>query len=123
MSGACRRARLVLLPWSCREIGGTGSTGRAEDLPLERSACDLTYRPLKSVGEASELLEETINRVRRGPFDLRSANSIGFLASTLLRALDQRLEDRVAHLEAVLSRKGGNNSETFEFLPGKGIEA
>jgi hypothetical protein len=45
----------------------------------------LSKRPLKSTGEVSELLEETINRVRQGPFDLRAANAIGFLASVLLR--------------------------------------
>ena len=66
-----------------------------------RDAGGLAHRPLKSIGEVSELLEETINRVREGPFDLRAANAIGFLASTLLKALDQRLEARIAHLEAV----------------------
>jgi hypothetical protein len=64
---------------------------------------DLPHRPLKSIGEVSELLEETINRVRQGPFDLRAANAIGFLAGILLKALDQRVEERLAHLEAVMS--------------------
>jgi len=67
----------------------------------------------------SDLLEETINRVRRGPFDLRAANSIGFLAGTLLKALDQRLEDRLAHLEAVIAGKGETESQAFEFRPAK----
>jgi len=49
---------------------------------------DLPHRPLKSVGQVSELLEETINRVRHGPFDLRAANAIGFLAAILLKAID-----------------------------------
>jgi hypothetical protein len=40
----------------------------------------------------SELLEETINRVRQGPFDLRAANAIGFLSGILLKALVQRIE-------------------------------
>jgi hypothetical protein len=61
----------------------------------------------------SELLEETINRVRQGPFDLRAANAIGFLAGILLKALDQRLEERLAHLEAVTSGKGENESDAF----------
>ena len=34
---------------------------------------NLPHRSLKSVGQVSELLEETINRVRQGPFDLRAA--------------------------------------------------
>jgi hypothetical protein len=67
----------------------------------------------------SELLEETINRVRQGPFDLRAANSIGFLAGILLKALDQRVEDRLAHLEAVMSGKKGTDTEAFEFRSAK----
>jgi hypothetical protein len=38
------------------------------------------------VGEVSELLEETINRVRQGPFDLRAANAIGYLAYQTVEA-------------------------------------
>ena len=76
---------------------------------------EVPLRPLKSIGDVSELLEETINRVRQGPFDLRAANAIGFLASTLLRALDQRLEERLAHLEAVTSGKGEHEGDAFEF--------
>ena len=65
---------------------------------------DLPHRSLKSVGQVSELLEETINRVRQGPFDLRTANAIGFLAGILLKAIDSgRVEDRLAHLEAVMT--------------------
>jgi hypothetical protein len=72
----------------------------------------------------SDLLEETINRVRLGPFDLRAANSIGFLAGILLKALDQRLEDRLAHLEAVMlpSTTGATDTEAFEFRSIKEIK-
>jgi hypothetical protein len=79
----------------------------------------LTERPLKSVGEVGELLEETINRVRHGPFDLRAANAIGFLSGILLKALDQRLEERLAHLEAVMSGKTSTDTEVFEFRSAK----
>jgi hypothetical protein len=64
-------------------------------------------------------LEETINRIRQGAFDLRAANAIGFLAGTLLKALDQRLEKRLAHFEAVIYGKGETESQTFEFRPAK----
>jgi hypothetical protein len=37
----------------------------------------------------SELLEETINRVRQGSLDPRFANTIGFLAGIHLKALTQ----------------------------------
>ena len=49
---------------------------------------DLPQIPLKSIGDVSGLLEETINRV------LRAATAIGFLASILLKAIDSgRIED------------------------------
>ncbi len=53
---------------------------------------DPLYRPLKSAEEVCALLEETINRIHQGPFDLRAANAIGFLAGILLKALDQRVD-------------------------------
>jgi hypothetical protein len=78
---------------------------------------DLPHRALKSVAQVSELLEETINRVRRGPFDLRAANAIGFLAGILLKAIDSgRIEDRLAHLEAVLTHTE-TETEAFDFRP------
>jgi hypothetical protein len=79
---------------------------------------DLPHRPLKSVGQVSELLEETINRVRQGPFDLRTANAIGFLAGILLKAIESgRIEDRLAHLEAVLTHTTETETEAFDFRP------
>ena len=80
---------------------------------------DLPYKPLKSIGDVSELLEETINRIRQGPFDLRAANAIRFLVGTLLKALDQRLEKHLAHLEAVTCGNGETEAEVFEFRPAK----
>jgi hypothetical protein len=76
---------------------------------------DFPHRPLKNIGEVRDLLGETINRVRQGPFDLRAANSIGFLAGILLKALDQRLEERIAHLEAIASVEKATETEVFEF--------
>jgi hypothetical protein len=60
-----------------------------------------------------------INRLRRGQLDPRVANAMGYLASVLLKALDQRLEERLAHLEAVISGKGETESQGFEFRPAK----
>src|SRR5450755_3731900 len=77
---------------------------------------DTSQRSLKTVGDVGELLEETINRVRQGPFDLRAANSIGFLAGILLKTLDHRVEERLAHLEAVFGRTR-TETEAFDFRP------
>jgi hypothetical protein len=52
---------------------------------------------------------------RKRPFDLRAANTIGFLAGTLLKALDEcRIEERLSNLEAAVT---GNTDakESFEF--------
>ncbi len=47
------------------------------------------------------LLSETASQVRRGELDHRVANCLGYLASVLLRALQQgELEERIAALEA-----------------------
>ncbi len=54
------------------------------------------------------MLADSINRLRRGQLDPRVANAMGYLASVLLKALDQKLEERLAHLEAVISGKGEN---------------
>jgi hypothetical protein len=107
----------VLLSRASRKTGRSWSARRTEESPLEVEERDLPDRSLKNIGEVSDLLEETINRVRLGPFDLRAANSIGFLAGILLKALDQRLEDRLAHLEAVMlpSKRGTTDTEAFEF--------
>ena len=69
----------------------------------------------------SGLLEETINRVRQGPFDLRAANAIGFLAGILLKAIDSgRIEDDLAHLEAATTGLTGRGLEGFHFRSAKG---
>jgi hypothetical protein len=79
---------------------------------------NLPHKSLKSIADVSDLLEETINRVRQGPFDLRAANGIGFLASTLLKAIESgRIEHRLAHLEAVVSRSTGTETQAFKFRP------
>jgi hypothetical protein len=101
------------------KLADLGRQGGKKNRRWKFDESELPERPLKSIGEVSELLAETINRVRQGPFDLRAANAIGFLAGTLLKALDQRLEERVAHLEAAMSEKPGTDTEVFEFRSGK----
>jgi hypothetical protein len=103
-------------PERLAELGRQGGQKNRRWSPDE---CAVPHRPLKSIREVGELLEETINRVRQGPFDLRAANAIGFLSGILLKALDQRLEERLAHLEAVMSAKTGTDAEALEFRPTK----
>ena len=77
---------------------------------------DFAMKALRSTGDVVSLLEETINRVRQGPFDLRAANTIGFLSGTLLKALDEwRIERHLLNLETVVT---GNTEvrEVFDFV-------
>jgi hypothetical protein len=76
---------------------------------------ELQPKALRATGDVVTLLEETINRVRQGPFDLRAANSIGFLAGVLLKALDEcRIEERLSNLEAAVTGNTDAN-ESFQF--------
>jgi hypothetical protein len=60
--------------------------------------------PLEAVQDVAKLLADTINHVRRGELDPRVANSVGYLAGILLRAIEQgATEERLAALEAVVS--------------------
>jgi hypothetical protein len=59
--------------------------------------------PFRKNLDIAEFLGETINQVRRGQLDARTANTLGFLANTLSRVLEQGLtEERLARLEARL---------------------
>ena len=103
-------------PEKLAELGRQGGKTSRHWKPVDGN---LSTIPLKSIGDVSGLLEETINRVRQGPFDLRAANAIGFLAGILLKALDQRFEERLTHLEAVTCGKRGTDTEVFEFRSAK----
>lgn len=60
--------------------------GKANRKPV---ACDLPDRTLHSPQDLIELLADTVNLVRRGELEPRIANAVGYLSSTLLRAIDQ----------------------------------
>ena len=97
-----------------------GRQGGRKNRRWEPEPPGVTQKPLKSVADVGALLEETINKIRSGPFDLRAANAIGFLAGNLLKALEKgRTEQRLAHLEALVGCKGGADIEAFDFRPVK----
>jgi hypothetical protein len=97
-----------------RQAGGFRRSQVAAVLPS-----DTPDHPLGDTNQVSALLADSINQLRRGKLDPRVANAMGYLASVLLKALDQRLEERLAHLEAVIPGKGETESEAFEFRPAK----
>ena len=67
--------------------------------------------PLANTKDVADLLADSINQLRRGQLDPRVANGVGYLATVLLRALEQGpLEERMAKIEAALS--AANSKET-----------
>ena len=55
---------------------------------------------LKSTEEVTQLLEKTINEVRRGDLDKSIANCVGYLSGVLLKCLEQsELEQRISKIE------------------------
>jgi len=93
-----------------RRAGGISRSRVATVLPH-----DTPDHPLGNTNDVSALLGDSINRLRRGELDPKVANAMGYLASVLLRALEQGpLEERLAKLESVLTKKTGA-SELFEF--------
>src|SRR6266849_3864932 len=63
---------------------------------------NLPLLSLKTPAAVAGLYEETINQVRQGQIDLRAANTIGYLATMLLTALDAtaRVERQKEEAEA-----------------------
>jgi hypothetical protein len=78
------------------KLSELGRQGGQKNRRWQFDSSELSTVSLKSIDEVCKLLEETINRVRQGPFDLRAANTIGFLTGIFLKALDQRVEEPTA---------------------------
>ena len=89
-------------PDKASELGKRG--GRAKSPTGTPGTFEYVARPLKTVGDVTKLLGDTINDLRSGTIDSRLANTVGFLATGMLKALQQGdLEGRLRAMEAVLS--------------------
>jgi hypothetical protein len=65
------------------------------------------------------LMSETINQVRKGQIDPRVANTVGYLANVVIRAVEQGdLERRIAELE-VLVKSRSEAPDLVPDLPGE----
>jgi len=81
-----------------QRAGGIARSRQAAVLPRETPD-----RPVRKICEVVEIMEETINQVRRGEIDPKVANSVAYIAGILLKALERGpLEERIASLEAIL---------------------
>lgn len=106
-------------PEKAAELGRDGGRKNRHRIPI---ASELAPCRLRSFEDVQLLLEEAINNVRQGPFDLRAANSIGFLAGILLKAIEHgRIEERLAQLEAIIASDKGNDPGSFQFTQPKVI--
>jgi hypothetical protein len=84
-----------------REAQTNGGANRA--LTLKEP---LPVLPIAKPEDAVLLIADTINRVRAGTLDIRTANCLGFLSDKLLKAMEtSRLNDRVEIIEQVIQRK------------------
>lgn len=84
-----------------REAQTNGGANRA--LTLKKP---LPVLPIAKPEDAVLLIADTINRVRAGTLDIRTANCLGFLSDKLLKAFEtSRLNDRVEIIERVVLEK------------------
>jgi len=62
--------------------------------------------PINEPNDAVLLIVDTINRVRSGELDIKTANCLGFLTDKLLKAFEvSKLNDRVEIIERVILEK------------------
>lgn len=81
-----------------RRAGGINRSRPAAVLPPDTPSVTL-----EDASDVSALITDSINQLRRGQLDPRVANGVGFLASTLLRSMEQGLmEQRISKLEGSL---------------------
>ena len=94
-----------------RQTGGRNRMRPAAVLPT-----NTPNHPLGNTREVAQLLGDSINQLRRGQLDPRVANAMGYLASVLIRALEQGpVEERLANLEAIFGRT--SSGPGFDFRP------
>jgi len=66
----------------------------------------LPVLPIANQDDAVLLVADTINRVRAGKLDIRTANCLGFLADKLLKALEaSQTNDKLEKIERLLAQR------------------
>ena len=100
-----------------REAGGRARAARV--LPS-----DVDVRGLRSAGDVATFLSEAIRYVIHGELDPKVANSAGYLASVLLRAIEVSvLEERIKRLEAAVQPGTVTGALSLEPEPGDDVAA
>ena len=87
-------------PAKASELGQRG--GKAKSSTPASAPAEYVRRTLKNVDDVTSLLADTINDLREGNIDPKLANTVGYLATGMLKALQQGdIESRLRALEAV----------------------
>ncbi len=111
---ACRTAT-----WAGRRAGGRQRSRPRVTLPASTQCPEL-----RSVRDVCELLSGTIGDVRAGRLDPKIANTVGYLAGVLVRALEVgKIEERLAALEMVMGRVEGSETSSFYRDPPERLDA
>ena len=96
--------------------------GRNRPRSVAVLSADTPDHPLEDTRDVSKCLTQSINQLLRGQLDSKIANALGYLASVLLRSLEQgRLEERLANLEGIIGNKV-NSGSAFEFRSSTAME-
>jgi hypothetical protein len=98
---------------AARKAGGVARSRRAAVLPA-----DTPDKALSSAKDVSRLLADTINQTLRGEIDPRIANTVGYLATNLVKTIDRTdVEARLARLEQVVaSQTGSADAKPFDIV-------
>jgi hypothetical protein len=95
---------------SARQSGGISRSQKAAAAVMLPG--EMPVRPLRNPTDVSELLSDVVGLVLRKQLDLRTANTVGYLSATILRALEQGpAEARLAKVEAMLGITGNVQKE------------
>lgn len=103
-----------------RRAGGVERSRRMAVLPEERPE-----PPLETVSDVTRLLGSTIWDLLKGRVDPRIANTVGYLAATMIRGIEAaELEQRLAALEGIVAAQEADPGSAFERpLSGRRIDA
>jgi hypothetical protein len=95
---------------NARQAGGISRSQKVA--AAVRFTEEIPSRPLRNPTDVSELLSDVVGLVLRRQLDLRTANTVGYLSATILRALEQGpAEARLAKVEAMLGITGNVQKE------------
>ena len=98
--------RCVMHSGRAAELGSKGGRRRAVYSPDNLKH----FEPPKTAADLRDLLAQSIVEIRRGNLDPKLANSISYLGTGFLRALEvSDLEARLATLEARTEESNGNS--------------